>query len=293
MNPVTEGLPDSFWGIPVPGPVALASGTCGFGLELDAMGLLEDVALVFSKAVTPEPRDGNAPPRIHDTGYGLLNSIGLANPGLDRVLSEVLPAAAGLSRPLVLNVACESVSSFGSTVAALEAGGSHAGYEVNVSCPNVEAGGMAFGVDPAAVASVTRAVRLETRRPITVKLTPNGGDMGAAAKAAEDSGADAVTVCNTFLGMKLDWRTGRPVLARGVGGYSSPALLPLVVARVWQVGRAVRIPVIASGGVWEPGDVLELLAAGASLVQVGTGLLRRPSLPSELAAGIRELLCGT
>lgn len=152
---------------------------------------------------------------------------------------------------------------------------------------------MAFGVDPAAVASVTAAVRRETRRPITVKLTPNGGDIVGAAKAAEDSGADAVTVCNTFLGMKLDWRTGRPALARGAGGYSSPALLPLVVARVWQVGRAVRVPVIASGGVWEAGDVLELLAAGASLVQVGTGLLRRPSLPSELMAGMRDLLCGS
>lgn len=293
MNPLAGGLPVSFWGIPVPGPVALASGTCGFGLELDSMGLLSDVAIVFSKAVTPEPRDGNAPPRIHDTGYGLLNSIGLANPGLERVLSEVLPAAAGLSRPLVLNIACESVGAFGSIVARLEASDVHAGYEVNVSCPNVEAGGMAFGIDPAAVASVTSAVRKETRRPFTVKLTPNGGDMVCAAKAAEDAGADALTVCNTFLGMKLDWRTGRPALARGVGGYSSPALLPLVVARVWQVGRAVRIPVIASGGVWEAGDVLELLAAGASLVQVGTGLLRRPSLPSELTAGMRDLLCGT
>jgi dihydroorotate dehydrogenase (NAD+) catalytic subunit len=167
----------------------------------------------------------------------------------------------------------------------------HAGYEVNVSCPNVEAGGMAFGVDPAIVEKVTRIVRSETGRPFSVKLTPAGGDMTGAAKASEAGGADAVTVCNTFLGMKIDWRTGRTALSRGVGGYSSPALLPLVVARVWQISGAVGIPVIASGGVWRAEDVLELLRAGASLVQIGTGVMRRPSLPSEIMARIGELLC--
>lgn len=291
MTHSMPALPSSFWGIPMPGPVALASGTCGFGLELHEMGLLDDVAMIFTKAVTPEPREGNPPPRIYDTGMGLLNSIGLANPGLARVLSEILPKASVIPRPLVINVACESLDDFTRTVASLEASDVHAGYEVNVSCPNVEAGGMAFGVDPEAVGRVTRAVRSETARPFSVKLTPNGGDMIQAAKAAEAGGADAVTVCNTFLGMKIDWRTGRPALQRGVGGYSSPALLPLVVARVWQVSGAVGIPVIASGGVWRAEDVLELVRAGASLVQVGTGLLRRPALPSEIAARIRELLC--
>lgn len=289
--PGRPSLPSSFWGIHVPGPVALASGTCGFGIELAEMDLLEDVAFVFSKAVTPEPRDGNEPPRIYDTGLGLLNSIGLANPGLEKVLSDILPRAASIGRPLVINVAGETLDDFARTVSALESSSVHAGYEVNVSCPNVEAGGMAFGVDPAEVGRVTRAVRRETGRPFSVKLTPNGGDMVRAAQEAEAAGADAVTVCNTFLGMKMDWRTGTPVLRRGVAGYSSPALLPLVVARVWQVSSAVGIPVIASGGVREASDVLELLSAGASLVQVGTGLLRRPSLPSEIAAGLRELLC--
>jgi len=289
--PGRPSIPASFWGIPIPGPVALASGTCGFGIELAEMNLLDDVAFVFSKAVTPEPRDGNEPPRIYDTGMGLLNSIGLANPGLDKVLSDILPRAASIGRPLVINVAGGTVEEFARTVSALEASGVHAGYEVNVSCPNVEAGGMAFGVDPSEVGRVTRAVRRETDRPFAVKLTPNGGDMVRAAQEAEAAGADAVTVCNTFLGMKIDWRTGTPVFRRGVAGYSSPALLPLVVAGVWQVSSAVGIPVIASGGVREASDVLELLSAGASLVQVGTGVLRRPSLPSEIAAGLRELLC--
>lgn len=271
-----------FWGARMPGPVALASGTCGFATDPLLRPHLERTAMVFSKAVTLEPREGNPPPRVHDTGTGLLNSIGLANPGARRVLSEILPSAAGLPCPIALNVAGETAGEYRRVVEVLEESPVHAGYEINVSCPNVEAGGMAFGVDPSMVGRIASDVRRATRRPFSVKLTPNGGDMAAAAKAAEDAGADALTVCNTFLGMKLDWRTGRPALARGAGGYSSPALLPLVVARVWQVSRAVAIPVIASGGVWRAEDVLELLAAGAVLVQVGTGLLRRPSLPSEI-----------
>jgi len=199
VNPLQDGLPDSFWGIPVPGPVALASGTCGFGLELDSMGLLADVAFVFSKAVTPEPRDGNDPPRIHDTGYGLLNSIGLANPGLDRVLSEVLPAAAGLTRPLVLNVACESANGFGETVARLEASDVHAGYEVNVSCPNVEAGGMAFGVSCPSAEAVVKAVRKVYNKTLIVKLSPNVTSIDEIAKAVEGQGADSVSLINTLL----------------------------------------------------------------------------------------------
>ncbi len=285
-------IPESFWGIPVPGPVALASGTCGFGLELRDLGALRDVAMIFTKAVTLEPRAGNPPPRLSDTGWGLLNSIGLANPGSRRVVSEILPEAAGLGPPIVVNIAGESVGEYAGVVRVLEESAVQAGYEVNVSCPNVESGGMAFGADPEMVARVTAAVRQATERPFSVKLTPNAGDMIEAARAAEAAGADAVTVCNTFLGMKLDWRTGESALSRGVGGYSSPALLPLVVARVWQVSRSVGIPVIASGGAWEAVDVLELLAAGASMVQIGTGVLRRPGLPSEIAAEIARLSGG-
>jgi len=206
------------------------------------------------------------------------------------VVSEILPRLSGAPCGIVVNVAGETVEEFRRVVSALERSEVHIGYEVNVSCPNVSAGGMAFGVDPACVAEITRAVRSATSRPFSVKLTPNGGDIVESARAAESEGADAVTVCNTFLGMKLDWRTGRPALSRWTGGYSSPALLPLVVARVWQVSGAVRIPVMASGGVWEVVDVLEMLAAGAAMVQLGTCNLRRPGRASEIALELDALL---
>jgi dihydroorotate dehydrogenase (NAD+) catalytic subunit len=223
----------------------------------------------------------------------MLNSIGLANPGAQAVLSDILPALSEAPCGIIVNIAGDTVDEFRRVVSVLERSEIHAGYEVNVSCPNVSSGGMAFGVDPSSVAEVTRAVRSSTPRPFSVKLTPNGGDIVESARMAESEGADAVTVYNTFLGMKLDWRTGRPSLSRWTGGYSSPALLPLVVARVWQVSGAVRVPVIASGGVWGAEDVLELLAAGASMVELGTCILRRPGRASEIAVELRSLLSGT
>jgi dihydroorotate dehydrogenase (NAD+) catalytic subunit len=287
---VTPQMERVFWGRPCRTPLMLASGTCGYGLELLSSGNLDDVAFLVTKATTLRPREGNAPPRIADVGYGMLNSIGLANPGASSVVSEILPSLAGAPCGVVINVAGETLEEFRRVISLLERSEVHLGYEINVSCPNVSAGGMAFGVDPDCVAEVTRAVRSATSRPFSVKLTPNGGDIVESARCAEAEGADAVTGCNTFLGMKLDWRTGRPALSRWTGGYSSPALLPLVVARVWQISGAVRVPVIASGGVWDAGDVLELLAAGAAMVQLGTSVLRRPSRPAEIAIEMRSLL---
>jgi len=281
-----------FWGRTWDSPLVLASGTAGFGLELARMGCLEGAAAVVSKAVTLEPREGNAPPRIVETRFGLLNSIGLANPGVDGILADVLPRAAGLPCPLIVNVAGRSPEDFGAVVARLEESPVPLGYEVNVSCPNVDAGGAAFGADEGMVARISAIVRRATARPFSVKLTPNEGSIVRSARAAEDAGADAVTVCNTFLGMRIDWRTGRPLLERGTGGYSSPALLPLTVARVHSVSRGVGIPVMASGGVSRGEDVLELLAAGAAMVQVGTWLMRRPGAARELLAEALALLGG-
>lgn len=271
-------------------PILLASGTCGYGLELLEAGALEGVGGLVTKATTLGPREGNRPPRIAETEYGLLNSIGLANPGAEAVLEEVLPRLEGFPCPVIVNVAGDTAGEFAEVVSRLESSEAHCGYELNVSCPNVETGGMAFGVSPPLVEEITRLARGRTARLLSVKLTPNGGDMLEAAAAAEAGGADAVTVCNTFLGMKIDWRTGAAALSRGTGGYSSPALLPLVVARVWQVSRRVAIPVIASGGAWTAESVLELMAAGASAVQVGTRVLREPFSPAGMHSRLLELV---
>lgn len=279
----------SFWGRSFSSPLMLASGTAGFGEELLDLQCLSGVGAVVSKAITFEPRAGNPPPRLHETPYGLLNSIGLANPGVYHVLNSILPAVAELPCPLILNVAGESVSEFARVVCILEKSGVHIGYEINVSCPNVARGGAAFGIDPDVVLKVAEGVSRETDRPFSVKLTPNGGDIVQSARAAVEGGASAVTVCNTFLGMHMNWRTGETVIKRKIAGYTSPALLPLVVAKVWQVSNSISVPVISSGGVSSGEDVLELLAAGAQMVQVGTRLMRRPFAGSELMDEMKKL----
>ncbi len=280
----------TFWNREFNSPILLASGTAGFGLELMEQGFLYGAAAVISKATTLEPREGNPPPRIVETRFGLLNSIGLANPGVDEVLKTLLPQAADLPCPLIINVAGETVEDFPAVIERLEQSSVPFGYEVNVSCPNVAAGGIAFGASPEIVERIARLVKSVSSKPFSVKLTPNEGSIVESAKAAQSGGADAVTVCNTFLGMKMDWRTGKAPLKRNVGGYSSPALLPLTVARVFITSEAIDIPVLASGGVNRAEDILELLAAGAAMVQVGTWLMRRPDSARELREGMITLL---
>lgn len=280
----------TFWNRKFNSPILLASGTAGFGLELAEQGFLEGAAAVISKATTLKPREGNPPPRIIETRFGLLNSIGLANPGVDEVLKVLLPQAADLPCPLIINVAGETVEEFPAVIERLEESSVPFGYEVNVSCPNVAAGGIAFGASPEIVERISTLVKEVSSRPFSVKLTPNEGSIVESAKAAETGGADAVTVCNTFLGMKMDWRTGKAPLKRKVGGYSSPALLPLTVARVFRTSEAISIPVLASGGVNRAEDILELLAAGAAMVQVGTWLMRRPDAAFDLKEGVIRLL---
>lgn len=278
-----------FWGRDFDSPLMLASGTAGFGQELLDLQCLTGVGAVVSKAVSFKPRSGNPPPRLLETPFGLLNSIGLANPGVHFVLEHILPLAVDLPCPFLINVAGESVEEFADVVRVLENSSVHIGYEINVSCPNVAEGGSAFGVDAEVVFRVAQGVSKVTDRPFSVKLTPNGGDMIQSARAAVEGGASAVTVCNTFLGMQIDWRTGQSVIKRKVAGYTSPALLPLVVARVFQVSNAVSVPVISSGGVSAGSDVLQLLAAGAQMVQVGTRLMRRPFAAVELVDEMKKL----
>ena len=280
----------NLWGKEFSSPIMLASGTAGFGLELMERNSLAGVALVVSKATTLEPREGNPPPRIVETRFGLLNSVGLANPGVHAVMEETLPAAAELPCPLMVNIAGEKEEEFAEVVRILDNSPVPLGYEINVSCPNVAAGGVAFGASPETVMRISGMVRKVTGRPFSVKLTPNEGSLKESALAAQEGGADAVTVSNTYLGMRIDWRTGQAYLHRRIGGYSSPAILPMTVARVHSVSSVVSLPVLASGGVSCPEDVLELLSAGASMVQVGTLVMRRPDAPAILLAGITELL---
>ena len=291
-SPVDKTCSWTFWNREFDSPILLASGTAGFGLELMEQGFLDGAAAVISKATTLRPREGNQPPRIVETRFGLLNSIGLANPGVDEVVKTLLPQAADLPCPLIVNVAGETVEEFPAVIEKLEQSPVPFGYEVNVSCPNVAAGGIAFGASPETVERISSLVKSVSSRPFSVKLTPNEGSITESAMAAEAGGADSVTVCNTFLGMKIDWQTGEVLLKRKVGGYSSPALLPLTVARVFITREAVGIPVLASGGVCCAGDILELLAAGAVMVQVGTWLMRRPNAASELMKDIIRLLDG-
>lgn len=292
MTAFPPSLCRNLWGRSFDSPIILAGGTAGFGAELldTDGGCFEDVAAVVSKSVTMNPRDGNPPPRIQETEFGLLNSIGLANPGVYSVVEQVFKITVNIPCPLIVNVAGETEDEFARVVRVLEGSPVPWAYEVNVSCPNVACGGLPFGSDPGAVERIARSVAEAASRPFCVKLTPNAGSIVETALAAQEGGASGVTVCNTFLGMKMDWRTGKTLIGKKVAGYSSPALLPLVVARVWQVAQAVSVPVLASGGVAGGADVLELLAAGAEMVQVGSRLMRRPHAASELLREARGLL---
>ncbi len=283
-------LSRNLWGRRFDSPLILAGGTAGFGRELALLDCWDRVAALVSKSVTLKPREGNPPPRIQETEYGLLNSIGLANPGVNSVVRQEINGSVNIPCPLIVSVAGEEEEEFHRVVEVLEGSPTPWAYEINVSCPNVASGGLPFGSEPSAVERISRAVARVSSRPFAVKLTPNAGDMVETALAAQEGGASGLTVCNTFLGMKMDWRTGSTLIPRKVAGYSSPALLPLVVARVWQVSRAVSIPVLASGGVARGEDVLELLAAGAEMVQVGIRLMRRPRAASELFREAEELL---
>lgn len=270
----------------LPNPVGVASGTFGYGSEYEQLMPVDRVGALYTKAVTRTPRQGNGIPRIVETTAGLLNSIGLANVGLDRFRSEKLPALRSYGCPVVVNVAGDTEADYVFVVDALDEEPGVWGYEINVSCPNVKTGGMALGTDPRMVESLTRMVRAATSRPVIVKLTPNVTDITAIAAAAEAGGADAVSCINTVVGMRIDTRTKRPVLPAGTGGLSGPAILPIGVAAVYRVAAAVAIPVIGVGGIREPDDALQYLLAGASAVQIGTANFVVPDTAIRVLDGI-------
>jgi dihydroorotate dehydrogenase (NAD+) catalytic subunit len=275
-------------GLRLRSPVLVASGTFGYGFDAPQVDRTALGAIV-TKGTTLRPRDGNAPNRIAETPSGMLNAIGLQNPGVDHVARVYAPVWASWDVPVIVNVAGDSVEEYVAVARRLDDLPGVAGLELNISCPNV-ANGLQFGVDPGLAAELTHAVRAATGLPLWVKLTPNVTDIVAVARAVEDAGADAVSAINTFVGMAIDVRRRRPVLSRETGGLSGPAIKPLALHAVWQVASAVRIPVIGIGGIMTPNDALEFLLAGAAAVQLGTVNYVRPQAAREVHDGIAGYL---
>jgi len=271
-------------------PVLLASGTCGYGAELADLLDLNRVGGVVVKGLSLLPRPGNPPPRLAETPCGLLNAIGLENVGVEAFLRDKLPRLRGFSTRVIVNILGASVEEYSAMAARLDGAAGVDALEVNISCPNVRAGGVAFGTDPAAAVAVTRAVKAATGLPVIVKLSPNVTDIAAIAKKVAWAGADAVSLINTILGMAIDIRTRRPALGNVFGGLSGPAVKPVALRMVWQVARAVDVPVIGIGGIASPEDALEFLMAGAAAVQVGTATLVTPSAAEGIADGIRRYM---
>lgn len=260
--------------IELPNPVLCASGTFGYGIERPEAAA--SLGGIVTKTVTIEPRAGNPPPRIVETPSGMLNSIGLQNVGVERFVSEKLPEIVRVGVPIIVSVGGRSDEDFDRVIARLDEAEGIAGYELNISCPNVKEGGIEFCQVPAAAARVISAARKRTRRPLWAKLSPNVTSIGGLAKVCEEAGADALTAINTFVGMAIDIDHRRPVLPGVTGGLSGPAIRPLALARVREVVRNVRIPVIGVGGIVSGRDVLEFLLIGARAVQIGTSQFLRP-----------------
>jgi dihydroorotate dehydrogenase (NAD+) catalytic subunit len=274
-------------------PIILAAGTAGYGVELDSVVDLDALGGFVTKAVSAEPRHGNAAPRVAEFDGGMVNSVGLANPGLQEVTRTHIPwlASHHLKTRRLANVVGFVEDEFARVVAGLEDAvsrnaGALDGYEVNVSCPNTSRGGAEFGADPASLRAVVASVRRTTKRPVFVKLAPTLPDIGEAARVAVDAGADGITVVNTFPGLVIDLQSRRPALGYGSGGVSGAAILPIGVLAAWKVSRAVKVPVIGLGGVSSGSDALQYIMAGASLVGVGTAAMRDPRAPSRI---VREM----
>ena len=264
-------------GIELDNPIIPASGTFGFGYEFAELYDINCLGTFSFKGTTKDPRFGNPTPRIAETASGMLNAVGLQNPGVEKVISEELPKLRKcFHKPVMANVSGFAVDDYVYTVERLSGEEQIGWFEVNISCPNVHGGGMSFGTTPEAAAEVTRAVRRVTDKPIYIKLSPNVADIASIAKACEAEGADGISLINTLLGMKIDLKTRKPVIANKTGGFSGPAIKPVAVRMVYQVYDAVKIPIIGMGGVSTAEDVIEFMLAGATAVQVGAANLVDP-----------------
>ncbi|WP_345238806.1 dihydroorotate dehydrogenase [Pontibacillus salipaludis] len=277
-------------GLELKNPILPASGCFGFGREFSEFYDLNELGAITIKAATGEGRYGNPTPRVAETSGGMLNAIGLQNPGVKRIIEEELKFLEQYDTPVLANVAGSTEEEYVAVARALGAHHRVNALELNISCPNVKEGGIQFGTDPRLAASLTRAVKSVSEVPVYVKLSPNTGDIVEMAKAVEEAGADGLSMINTLVGMKLDLGTGRPILANGTGGLSGPSIKPVAIRMVYQVSQAVSIPVIGMGGVTCVEDVLEFLLAGASAVAVGTANFQNPMICPELIEQLPDLL---
>lgn len=270
-------------------PVMGASGTFGFGREYEDFLDVNEIGAIVTKGVTPKPRAGNAGVRIAETPSGMLNCIGLENPGVDAFIYDILPKIKKYNTAVIVNISAGSVEEYAEMAWRLDIDGVDA-VEVNISCPNVKEGGIVFGTDPKAAVAVTHAVKTHTKKTVIVKLSPNVTDIVQMAKAVEEAGADAISMINTLTGMAIDINTRKPLLGNITGGLSGPAVKPVALRMVWQVAKAVNIPIIGMGGIASAEDAIEFLLAGATAVAVGAHNFIDPSALKVIADGISEYM---
>jgi dihydroorotate dehydrogenase (NAD+) catalytic subunit len=272
-------------------PLLTASGTYGYGYEVQDLVKVNNWGGIITKSVTRNPREGNSPPRIAETSSGMLNSIGLANLGVDKYCQEIIPFLNKLETQVIINIAGSTIEDYLETMEILEStNGKHIGYEINISCPHIKKGGMEFGVSCKMTKKLTEAMRKRTKRLLIMKLGPNVTSIEDIAKAAEEGGADAVSAINTVVGMAIDIKTRRPTLYTNYGGLSGPAIKPIAIANVHKIYKAVDIPIIGIGGIAVLDDIIEFLLAGASLVQIGTMNYQNPNLGPQLKDELSEYL---
>ena len=278
-------------GIELDNPVIPASGTFGYGYEFAEIYDINELGTFSFKGTTRDPRFGNPTPRIAECSSGMINAVGLQNPGVEKVISEELPKLKKcFHKPVMANISGFSVEDYAYTCEKLDKEDQVGWLEVNVSCPNVHGGGMSFGTQPEAAAEVTRAVKAVTTKPVIIKLSPNVTDIVSIAKACEDAGADGISLINTMLGMRINLRTRQPIIANKMGGFSGPAIFPVAVRMVYQVANAVKIPVVGMGGVSSAEDVIEMMMAGATAVEVGAANLVNPCICRDIIRDLPEVM---
>lgn len=278
-------------GITLDNPVIPASGTFGYGYEFADLYNINELGTFSFKGTTRQPRFGNPTPRIAECSAGMINAVGLQNPGVEAVISRELPRLKEcFHKPVMANVSGFSVEDYAYTCQKLDAEEQVGWLEVNVSCPNVHGGGMSFGTEPEAAAQVTRAVKAVTKKPVIIKLSPNVTDIVSIAKACEQAGADGISLINTMLGMRIDLRRRKPVIANTMGGFSGPAIFPVALRMVYQVSKALSIPVVGMGGVSSAEDIIEMMLAGATAVEVGAANLVNPYASLDIVRSLPEAM---
>ena len=291
MGEIMRNTKVTLCGIEMDNPVIPASGTFGFGYEFAELYDINCLGTFSFKGTTKEPRFGNPTPRIAECYAGMINAVGLQNPGVDKVISDELPKLAKcFHKPVMANVSGFSVEDYAYTCERLDKEEQVGWLEVNVSCPNVHGGGMSFGTSPEAAAEVTAAVKKVTKKPVIIKLSPNVTDIVSIAKACEAAGADGISLINTLLGMRINLNTRKPVIANKMGGFSGPAIFPVAVRMVYQVAHAVSIPVVGMGGVSSAEDVVEMMLAGATAVEVGAANLVNPFACRDIVADLPRVM---